>query len=60
LFPLHAPDAVQLVVFVLDHVSVAEEPLMTEGRFEEKVMVGSGVWVGCLVSVTTSGTSSYL
>jgi hypothetical protein len=48
LVPLHAPEAVQLVALVELHVSVAEEPLVTVERFEERVSVGDGATgTGC-------------
>jgi hypothetical protein len=38
--PVHPPEAVQLVAFVADHVSVAMPPCKTEVGFEENVTVG--------------------
>ena len=41
--PLHAPDAVQLVAPVDDHVSVVDEP--TEIEEDASVSVGAGIVV---------------
>ena len=39
--PDHAPDAVQAVAFVLDHVNVVEPFAATPGGFADKVAVGA-------------------
>ena len=38
--PLHTPEAVQVVAFVVDHVSVLEPPMETLVGFAVKLTVG--------------------
>ena len=45
LVPLQPPEAVQEVVFVLDQVSVAEPPEVTEAGEAVRVTVGCGGWM---------------
>jgi hypothetical protein len=50
--PLQAPDAVQLVAFAEDHVSVAPPPDTTEEAFVLSVTVGCGTVAGGAATVT--------
>jgi hypothetical protein len=51
LLPVQAPDAVQLVTFVLDHESVLAPPEAIVVGLAERVMVGTGFGVGVGVGV---------
>jgi len=54
LLPLQPPPAVQLVVFVEDHVRVDAAPLVTVVGLAEMVTVGGCAWIGAEPTVTVT------
>ena len=49
--PVHAPEAVQLVALVLDHVRVEALPAVTVVGLAVRATVGAGVGAGVTVTV---------